>query len=71
MAREEGDFASEQFTQWFIKEQIEEVATMSDLLTIVQRCADDPMEVEQYLVRETLVGEGADPTAPAEAGAGA
>ena len=71
VAREEGDFASEQFTQWFIKEQIEEVSTMSDLLTIVQRCVKDPMEVEQYLARETVGGEGTDPTAPAAAGAGA
>jgi bacterioferritin B len=70
VAREEGDFASEQFMQWFIKEQIEEVATMSDLLTIVERCQDDPMEVEQYLVRETLAPEGEDPTAPAVAGGG-
>jgi ferritin len=70
IAREEGDFASEQFTQWFIKEQIEEVATMSDLLTIVQRCVDDPMEVEQYLARETLGAGEADPTAPAAAGGG-
>src|SRR5512147_194940 len=31
-ARENGDYASEQFMQWFIKEQVEEVATMSDLL---------------------------------------
>ena len=29
LAREEGDYSSEQFMQWFIKEQIEEVATMS------------------------------------------
>ena len=68
IAREEGDFASEQFTQWFIKEQIEEVSTMSDLLTIVQRCIDDPMEVEEYLARETLGDEGGDPTAPTAAG---
>ena len=35
IAREESDFASEQFMQWFIKEQVEEIATMSDLLTVV------------------------------------
>src|SRR4051795_10099875 len=37
IAREESDFASEQFLQWFIKEQVEEVATMTDLLTVVTR----------------------------------
>src|SRR5215216_4619257 len=36
-ARSEGDYTSEQFIQWFIKEQIEEVATMSDLLRVAQR----------------------------------
>src|ERR1700756_1140866 len=29
LAREEGDFQSEQFVQWFLKEQVEEVSTMS------------------------------------------
>src|SRR3984885_10458487 len=31
-AREAGDYSSEQFMQWFIREQTEEVATMSTLL---------------------------------------
>src|SRR5437764_10794096 len=37
IARQEGDYASEQFMSWFIKEQVEEIASMSDLLTIVRR----------------------------------
>src|SRR5215204_3301232 len=37
VARQENDFSSEQFMQWFIKEQVEEVATMSDLLRVAQR----------------------------------
>ncbi len=32
LARRDSDLSSEQFMQWFIKEQVEEVATMSDLL---------------------------------------
>lgn len=67
-AREENDFASEQFMQWFIKEQVEEVATMSDLLTVVNRNVDDVEDIEEYVAREQG-GEGADPTAPREAGA--
>lgn len=67
-ARREGDYASEQFVQWFIKEQIEEVATMSDLLRVVSRSQGDPMAIEDYLVREHPAGEGADPTAPRPAG---
>src|SRR4029078_838292 len=51
-AREASDFTSEQFTQWFIKEQVEEVATMSDLLRVVERSKHDPMEVENYMARE-------------------
>ena len=67
-AREEGDFASEQFMQWFIKEQVEEVATMSDLLAVVKRNADDIDDIEDYVAREQS-GEGSDATAPRIAGA--
>ena len=67
-AREAGDFASEQFTQWFVKEQVEEVASMSDLLRVVERCRENPMWAEDYLARENPGEEGADPTAPTAAG---
>jgi ferritin len=67
-AREEGDYTSEQFTQWFIKEQIEEVATMSDLLRVVERARENPLLAEEYLARESLGDGGADPTAPPVAG---
>lgn len=67
-AREESDFASEQFMQWFIKEQVEEVATMSDLLTVVTRSKDDVNDIEEYVAREQG-GAGTDPTAPPVAGA--
>src|SRR3954469_13209764 len=67
-AREHGDYASEQFMQWFIKEQVEEVATMSDLLKVVERSRDDIEDIEEYVARESG-GEGADPTAPRIAGA--
>jgi ferritin len=68
IAREENDFASEQFMQWFIKEQVEEVATMSDLLAVVTRCRDDLEDIEEYVAREQGGGE-TDPTAPRAAGA--
>ncbi len=67
IAREESDFASEQFMQWFIKEQVEEVATMSDLLAVTTRNRDDIADIEEYVAREQG-GEGADPTAPRQAG---
>ena len=68
IARDEDDFASEQFMQWFIKEQVEEVATMSDLLAVVTRNRDDIEDIEEYVAREQG-GADADPTAPRIAGA--
>ena len=68
IAREESDFASEQFMQWFIKEQVEEVATMSDLLAVVRRNLDDVEDIEEYVAREQRAGD-TDPTAPRIAGA--
>jgi ferritin len=66
-AREENDFAAEQFMQWFIKEQVEEVSTMNDLLTVVTRAKGDIEAIEEYVRREQG-GAGADPTAPPIAG---
>ena len=68
VAREAGDYLSEQFVQWFLKEQVEEVSTMSALLTVIERSSETPMGVEDYLVREHGAPAVADPTAPAVAG---
>ena len=68
LARDTEDYQAEQFMQWFVKEQVEEVATMTDLLTVIERSADSPLLVEEYLAREALGEEGADPTAPPAAG---
>lgn len=68
IAREESDFASDQFMQWFIKEQVEEVSKMSDLLAIVRRSTHDLETIEDYVLRE-VKPEGADPMAPSIAGA--
>jgi ferritin len=68
VARDEGDYLSEQFVQWFLKEQVEEVASMSSLLAVVQRSSDNPMQIEDYLVREHSSAGGPDPTAPPAAG---
>jgi ferritin len=67
LARDAGEYQGEQFMQWFVKEQVEEVKTMTDLLAIVERAKDDPLHVEEYLARAGL-GEGIDPTAPPAAG---
>jgi bacterioferritin B len=68
VARDAGDYLSEQFVLWFLKEQVEEVATMSDLLRVVERSRENPMFAEEYLARENSGDEGADPTAPPAAG---
>jgi len=67
-ARGESDYTSEQFVLWYIKEQIEEVATMTDLVRVVERSQDDPMVIEDYIAREQPGQEGSDPTAPKQAG---
>jgi ferritin len=67
VARQHNDFASDQFMQWFIKEQVEEVSKMSDLLAVVRRSTHDLETIEDYVLRE-VKAEGADPTAPAIAG---
>ena len=67
-ARTDGDYLGEQFTHWFLKEQVEEVASMSTLLQVADRCVDNPLLLEDYLAREGGSGEAADPTAPHPAG---
>ena len=67
VARQHNDFASDQFMQWFIKEQVEEVATMSDLVAVVRRSKDNIEAIEDYVQREQSTA-GLDPTAPAIAG---
>ncbi|GAA3996516.1 ferritin [Allokutzneria multivorans] len=67
-ARDEGDYLGEQFIQWFLKEQVEEVSSMSTLLTIVDRAGDNLFHIEDFLVRESVGDGGGDPTAPPAAG---
>ena len=68
LARDAGDFQAEQFLQWFVKEQVEEVASMNDLLNVVDRAKETPLLIEEFLSREKIGDQGADPTAPPAAG---
>ena len=68
LARENSDYQSEQFMLWFVKEQVEEVRTMTDLLNIVERAKDDPLHGEEYLARQGVGEQEADPTTPPAAG---
>ena len=53
IARETNDYLSEQFVQWFLEEQVEEEASMGDLLAVAERTRSVPMLLEEYLARET------------------
>ncbi len=67
-ARDEGDYLGEQFLQWFLKEQVEEVASMSTLLTVVRRAGDNLFHIEDFVARELAKGGPVDNTAPPVAG---
>jgi ferritin len=66
-ARAEDDYQGEQFLQWFLKEQVEEVAKMTTLCNVVRRAGGNLFEVENWLARESA-GDGGDPGMPAVAG---
>jgi ferritin len=69
LAREDGDFVAEQFLQWFLKEQLEEVSSMSALLATVERAAAlNLLLAEQHLASAPVGDGGIDPSAPAAAG---
>jgi ferritin len=70
VARDEDDYKGEQFMQWFLKEQVEEVAQMTTLLNVVRRASSSGnlFDVENYLARESVGDTGSDPLAPRTAG---
>jgi ferritin len=63
-AREEGELVGEQFLHWFLQEQREEVASMTELLAVVDRGKDNLLNVEEHLSRSSGGGKN-----PLEAGA--
>ena len=67
VARDEGDYLGEQFMQWLLKEQVEEVAAMTTLVRIADRAGSNLFHLEDFVARE-MSGAGADPTAPRAAG---
>jgi ferritin len=68
LAREENELVGEQFLHWFLQEQREEVASMSDLLAVVQRAADNLLLVEEFLARQPVGDQGEATAAPPVAG---
>jgi ferritin len=67
-ARDEDDYKGEQFMQWFLKEQVEEVAQMTTLLNVMRRASGNLFDVETFLARESVGDSGSDALAPHAAG---
>ena len=69
LAREEHDLVGEQFLHWFLQEQREEVASMSDLLNVVERATESNILLaEDYLARNPVGDQGEAANAPPAAG---
>ena len=69
LAREENEHVGEQFLGWFLAEQREEVASMADLLSVIDRAGTENMLlVEDYLAR--VGASAAEPTGVAPPAAG-
>lgn len=59
LAKEENNYTTETFLNWFVQEQLEEVSSMEDLLSIVQRAGEgNLLRVEEYLARKGVSGSG-------------
>jgi ferritin len=67
VARDEGDYLGEQFMQWFLKEQVEEVAMMTTLVRIADRAGANLFHLEDFVARE-MGAATTDPGAPKAAG---
>ncbi|TDE88943.1 ferritin [Occultella glacieicola] len=67
-ARTEGDALGEQFMLWFLKEQVEEVASASTLLTVAQRAGANLFDLENFVARESIGDAGESADAPGAAG---
>lgn len=58
IAKEEDDYASVNFLQWFVDEQVEEIDSMTTLLQTIKHAGSSLLLVEDY-VRRTLAARAA------------
>ena len=64
LARDHNDYATETFLHWFVTEQVEEVATMTQLQQVVRRAGEaNLLLVEDYVARKLARSGGAEATA--------
>jgi len=70
IARTHGDRLGEQFAEWFLREQLENVADITTLLAVLDREGGTLFDVEEFAARDLPAPGNADPAAPRMAGAG-
>jgi bacterioferritin B len=51
LAAKENDYVTQNFLNWFLKEQLEEVSTMETLLKVAQRAGTNLLFVEEFVAR--------------------
>lgn len=57
VAKADRSYVGVRFLDWFVEEQLEEVTTMNDLLSVIRRAGPDRLLfVEEYLVRQGAQG---------------
>ncbi len=52
LAESEDDYATRSFLNWFVDEQVEEVSSMTDLLTLVKLARGNMLQVEARVRHE-------------------
>ncbi len=52
LAVKETDFLTQNFLNWFLTEQVEEIATMDTLLKVAQRAGPNILQLEDFVARE-------------------
>ncbi|MEZ4517801.1 MAG: ferritin [Chloroflexota bacterium] len=60
IARAEGDHTSDNFLQWYVTEQVEEVSTMTNLLQTIEHAGPSLLLVEDYVRRRGMFEENAE-----------
>jgi bacterioferritin B len=51
-ARETGDYLGEQFIGWFLEVQVQEIADMKTLLSVLDRAEGNMFDVEEFVARQ-------------------
>ncbi len=51
LAVDQNDFIAQQFLHWFVSEQLEEVSTMGEVVSVIVRAGDQLLLVEEYIAR--------------------